>query len=267
MQIWGRMRAGATTLAVTVLAGLLAACGGGGEDTGGTVATVDFVAAADRICVDAAERDIAARHAGLPTQVAYLERLRDDREEVLAQLEALEAPDDAAASFDRYVESRRRALQGLREGIDAAERGDEAATEEFRAAARRRVLAGLALASDAGLVACAGALDPAERQAVEETIALSVVPKQAREFCSKHTSEAMVATNFGSVSECIRQQSRRSRASAVSIEELRGIDGISADAVVALGEGEKVSGHYEAALVYEDGVWKFDAVTEAPDGA
>jgi hypothetical protein len=258
-----KLAAVAAALVAALTAMLLAGCGGGGEEGTETTSQAAFRAAADRICAEVARADIETRHRDLGT-LAYLEHLRDDRERALAELEALQAPDDVATAYDAYLEARRRSLVGIDEGTAAARSEEPQAVEEFRAAARGRVEEGLKLAGEAGLVACAGELSPAERKAAEEPIALSVQPRRAREFCTRRTSAAMVESSFDGVADCVRRQSHRSRDDTASVEQISGIDGVGATAVVAVGRSGGDEEAYEAALVYEDGVWKLDAVSAAP---
>jgi hypothetical protein len=245
-------------VAAAALAAGLAACGG---ESGGSEDAAGFAAAADGICVEAAERDVAARSAPRDSQTAYLRRLRADRAQTLRQLAALEPPQAAAASYRGFLDARREAIAGLDEVIPEAE--DAAVVEAFRVGARERVLAAQGLAAEAGLRACAGALGADERAAVGETVALSVQRARAREFCAERSSAAMVANNFAGVADCVRRQSRRSRADRAEIEELSGVDGVSANAIVTLSGAE--SAEYEVSLIYEDGTWKYDAVSPLPE--
>jgi len=244
----------------------LAACGGSG-DAETTGEEDGFAAAADRICVADAKRDITTRHdATTGGETEFLRQLLRNRRQTLRRLEQLTPPDDATAGFERLLAARREIIARLEDGIEAAAAGDTATLDRFRAAARRRLLAAEDTAAEIGLTACAGTLPPSERAEVEAAIAASTEPARAGEFCRDHVSEAMVASNFGgSVARCIDQQTQRATTDSVAIDELRGVAGVSADVIVSLLANDERAGAYEAALVREGGSWRLDAVSPAPE--
>ncbi len=249
-----------TTLAGTTLTALaLAACGGGGAETAGD--SEDFAVAADRICTEAAKRDIGTRHAATADNAAYLRQLQEQRRAAVVELAALTPPAELADRFDEYLSLRQQAATSIGDGIGAAEAEDSAAFEDFRSVARKRVLAAQRLAADLGLSACAGTLPASDRASIEAVIASSTDPSQAREFCREHVSEAMIAANFGSLSDCIREQSKRSATEAIRIDEFSGVAGVSADAIATLSTGDERAGTYEILLVEEGGSWRLDAVS------
>ena len=256
-----------TTALVSALAAsaLLAACGSDAPESTAdreAVAREGFVPVADRICVAAAKRDVAARNAPRGSQAAYLGRLLADRVETLRRLTALEPPTAIEAVFREHLAARGEAIAGLREAIAQAD--DAEAIERFRVSARERVLEAQALAAKAGLRSCAGTLRPDERKAIDETIALSVRPERARKFCAERSTAAMIANNFSGVADCVQRQSQRSVLDQVTIDQLSGVDGVSANAIVTLSGEGRARERYELALVYEDGAWKYDAVSPAP---
>ncbi len=247
----------AALVAVASAAMLVVACGGDSGEDG-----EEFAAAADRICVETAERDVAERPGRSTSQVEYLEQLRASREQTLRQLEGLSPPGDSTAAFEDYLASRREAVERLGDGIKAVEDENAGAYERFRRAARKRVEAGDELAGEAGLVACAGTVSPAERRAIEETVAMSIEPARAREFCAERSTEAMIAGSFSGIADCARQQSQRAETESATIVRLSGIDGVSANALAALDYANGEKGRFEVSLHFEDGVWKFDSVSE-----
>ena len=244
---------------------MLAACGGDATESTAdreSATKEDFASAADRICIATAKRDVVAREAPQRSQAAYLRRLLANRVEALRRLTALAPPAAVEAAFREHLAVRRESITGLREAVTQAD--DAEAIERFRLSARERVLEAQALAAKAGLRACAGTLRPNERKAIDETIALSVRPGRAQEFCADRSTAAMIANNFSGIADCVQRQSQRSVLDQVAIDQLSGVDGVSANAIVTL-SGEGRSGErYELALAYEDGTWKYDAVSPAP---
>ncbi len=260
-----RFQAPAALVSALAASVLMIACGGDATESTAdreSAAKEGFAPAADRICVAAAKRDVAARNAPRSSQAAYLRRLLAARVEALGRLTALEPPAAVAAAFREHLAARREAIAGLRGAIAQAD--DAEAIERFRLSARERVLEAQALAAKAGLRACAGTLRPDERRAIEETIALSVRPQRAREFCAERSTAAMIANNFSGVADCVQRQSQRSALDQVAIDQLSGVDRVSADAIVTLSGEGRARERYELALVYEDGAWKYDAVSPAP---
>ncbi len=129
--------------AVLVAAALLAGCGGGGGDDSSDDAKVetkaDFIAAADKICV---ERDTRSRELAREqdTDVGRLSgRLADAYEDAIAKLEALELPAGAArAGARRYVQSvtaMRRPVQRMKATAAEVENADD--VTELKAAGAR----------------------------------------------------------------------------------------------------------------------------------
>jgi hypothetical protein len=245
---------------VAVATALLAACGSGGELT-----EEEFAAAADRICADASRRDVVARRLGVQGQVEYLNALRHNRKEALRQLDRLQAPSEGADAFEAFLAARREAAIRIEDGIEAAVDGDIAALAAFRIAARERVVAAQALAAEAGLEACAGHLPARERIAIGAAIGASVDPARARQFCLRHTTTEMVALHFGSLAACVREQARRPSTDALQIQDLFGVAGVSANAIVALSQAGRPVGRYEITLVHDGRTWRYDQASPAAE--
>ncbi len=248
-------------LLVAAAGALIAACGGG--ESGGE--SEDFATAADRICAETARRDVAARSARPQSQAAYLRELRRNRKEALSELDRLTPPPAAAERFEEFFAIRREAAIRIEEGIEAAEEGDVFALRDFRLAARERVVAAQAIAAALGLEACAGLLPARERAAVASAIDASIDPDRSHRFCRRHTTATMLASTFGSLAACVQQQARRTAPEALRIEELFGVAGVSASAIVTLTEDGEAVGRYEIALVHEGDTWRYDGASPAPE--
>ncbi len=244
---------------VAAAGALIAACG---AESGGDAE--DFAAAADRICAETARRDVDARRADPQSQADYLRQLRHNRKEALRELERLSPPAIDAERFDAFLAIRHEAAIGIEEGIEAADRGDVLALNAFRLAARERVLAAQAIAAEIGLEACAGRLPARERAAVGEAIGAALDPARAEQFCTRHTTPAMRSHHFGSVSTCVAAQASRQPTDSVTIEELYGVAGVAANAIVALSRAGEPLGRFEVALVHEGDTWRYDDASPVP---
>lgn len=239
---------------------LMAACGGSG---GEPADAEEFAAAADRICAEGARRDVAARHQSLGSQAEYLNELRRIRKDALRELEGLRPPSEDAAGFEAFVDVRHEAAIRIEDGIEAALDGDVAALRAFRKAARERVVAAQRIAAGIGLEACSGQLPARERAAVGAAIDASVDPTRAQQFCLRHATESMVAFHFGSLTACVREQARRPASDAVAIDELYGVAGIAANAIVTVSQDGTPVGRYEITLVHDGAGWRYDQASPA----
>jgi hypothetical protein len=147
-------------------AAALAGCGpfgdGGGGD--GTLTEEEFAARGGEICGAAQER-VADVQRDPPTSrqdsIRFADRLIEVFEGEVAELQALEPPDERAEAFARYLEARREAIDRLEQGRDAAEANDpqgyaDAQAEVASSQVERAELAQRAGLSDCSRVAGAG---------------------------------------------------------------------------------------------------------------
>jgi hypothetical protein len=250
------------TTAATVA--LLAACGGGGDEGGD-----DFASAANAICVEGAERDLAIQAgqqgSGPEASARFLAALGASRARVATELAKLPVADELAEGRDDLVASRQRAVKAILAGEQAAQDEDIAVYESARARARAIGDEGDALAAELGLAACARALPAAERQEIEALLRLTVDVERARELCTERATGRFVADRFAGVSECVTAQSEEPAADRIEITDLSGTSEVFATAYVELsGPGGSEPLEYEAGLVYEDGLWKLNTLVEVP---
>lgn len=235
----------------------LASCGDDDSDS-----VEPFVADADAICTELAEDELVAfaASAGPETSVDYLEQIRDQRAEALDRLEALEVPDESASVFDDYVAKLEQSKQVTDEAAAAAaeQRADEFAAARVEArnvrAEANEIGAGL------GFSACAGVLTAEDQAQVTETLELTIDPEAARELCSERSTEAFIATRFESVADCAKAQAAETPVETVTVTELQGVEGVSANVLLELGSAKGDSVEYEASLAYEDGAWKLNSI-------
>ncbi|MEK6278519.1 MAG: hypothetical protein AABM29_10965, partial [Actinomycetota bacterium] len=141
-------------LCVAALAAATTALSACGSDE---LSVDDFTKQADKVCRDNQEEFSSIQ--GTPPKTAdqaeaQAEALIEVADQALDELRSLSPPEDIAATYDRYLEARERALGYLEDGRDAAAANDPKAY----AAAKRKAAAGqaarLALARDVGLRDC-----------------------------------------------------------------------------------------------------------------
>ena len=139
----------AAALAALVIA--LPTCGSDEQST------PDFVKSADRICRD--NQQEFAQIQSTPPKTAdqaekQAEALIDVSEQAVDELRDLSSPEDGAAVYDRYLESRERALGYLEDGRDAAAANDPKAYAAAKRKAASQQASRLALARRLGLRDC-----------------------------------------------------------------------------------------------------------------
>ena len=235
---------------------LFAACGDDDSDAEA------FVADADAICTTLAEDELAAYAAvpGPALSPEYLEEVAGLRAEAIADLEALDPPEDSAGGFDEYLATLEQANAVVDDAIDAVADDDLDALLDARAEARELRLEANETGAGIGFVACAGVLSDADAEEITETLELSIDPGAARELCRERATETFIAARFASVADCERAQGAGTTAETVTVTELQGVEGVSANVLAELGDADGGSAEYEASLAYEDGVWKLNSI-------
>lgn len=134
----GRLRYTLAQAASLLIAATLAGCGSFGDDDGDNAAPSEdeFVARGDEIC-RTAQREVAEVQRDPPTSrqesVRFAESLIAIFEDEIAQLAALDPPDDAGAAFDRYLDAREEAIALLEEGRQSAAENDAEGYAEAQA--------------------------------------------------------------------------------------------------------------------------------------
>ena len=136
----------------------------------------DFATAADRICAEAARRDVPARRAAAAESGRIPERAAPQPQGGAARARPADATGGLGRRFDDFFAARHEAAIRIEDGIEAAHEGDVSALRDFRVAARERVVDAQAIAARLGLEACAGRLPAHERAAVGAAIDASIDP-------------------------------------------------------------------------------------------
>jgi len=151
-------------------AAALAGCGPLGDDGEGGAALTEeeFAARGDEIC-RAAQEQVAEVQRDPPASredsIRFTEELIAVFEDEIAELEALEPPDDRGEAFDRYMEARRETVELLEQGRDAAEENDAEGYADAQAEVAAGQVERAELAQEAGLSGCsrvAGGSPPPE---------------------------------------------------------------------------------------------------------
>ncbi len=241
---------------------VLAACGGGGNDTS------SFISQADGICQDRAQQGEAVRTDVGPVQDAQsaqelATRLIKVDAPSLDRLKALNAPSSASDSFQQYLSHRDDALAELRKGVTAAGRDDQAAYAQAQAASRKASDEADAVAAKMGLKACAEQLSADQEDAVRAVV-VRTATKDDPDECTDDFTESFVKAQWGSVSACKKAQTGGAApVESLNIKDVKGVDGAYAETTVLAHGGTSDGQTLLATTVYEGGSWKLDSVGPA----
>jgi hypothetical protein len=139
-------------------AAALAGCGPLGDDDGeGALSEREFTSRGEEICRSAQQR-VAEVQRDPPTSRAASVRFAEDLiaifDDEVAQLEALEPPEERRAAFDSYLAARREAIDALERGRAAAEDNDPQGYADAQAEAAEGQVQRAELAQEAGLNDC-----------------------------------------------------------------------------------------------------------------
>ena len=146
-------------VASLLLAAALTGCGPFGDDDsgGGTPSDEEFVQRGDEICRSSQEQvaELRSRPPTTPQQSArFTEELIGIFEGEVAELSALEPPEEMRGALDRYLRARREAIGILERGLAAAEREDAQGYAEAQADVAARQLERAELAGQVGFSDC-----------------------------------------------------------------------------------------------------------------
>jgi hypothetical protein len=231
----------------------------------------DFVAEADEICTEQVRgfqevEDKLGSSTSLEEEAKLQKQLLPLRDKSLSELEEVEAPEDAAKQFDRYLEIRRQLRDLRKEQLKLLEKGDEEALDPVNEKIGDLNDELDVVGEKAGLKACASVLpeDQAkEAQEVVEEVALTTDPKRV---CRELVTQNYLDVGFeGEFEECAKFQREESDnfADEVKVGEVSGVADTSASVHIT-----EVGGMYDGeesiwVLRREGGKWKVNLISAA----
>jgi hypothetical protein len=131
---------------------LLSACGGGGEDR---LSAEEFREQANAICLEYDDRIDALETPGSPEDIpGYVEEVIPIVEEGLAELRALQPPEEFEEDYETMLDETAKAIPAARALSDAAAEEDAAAVQDAIAQGQRADEASSRVANELGLEEC-----------------------------------------------------------------------------------------------------------------
>jgi hypothetical protein len=257
------IRFASTAIAALALASTLVACGGS------ELSADDFRAEADEICVNQVKGFIEIEQRlgvseGLAEEAVLQGQLGKIRERSLSELEELEAPDEVAQPWDRYLQIRRQLIDLRQEHLKLLREGKEKGLGPLN-----EKISSLngdldEVGEEAGLTACASVLpqDQAEEAlAVVKEVALTSDPKRV---CDELVTESYLEVGFeGKFETCasFQKENGDNFADKIEVEKIEGV--ADTQALVTITEIGGALGGEETiwALHREDGKWKVNLVS------
>jgi hypothetical protein len=248
-----------------VIALTVAACGSSEPST------EDFRAEADEICVEQVRnfQDVEDRLGSSTTledEAKLQKELMPFRQEALAGLEAVEAPEDSGKAWNRYLDLRRELRDLRKQQLALLEKGDEEALEPLNEKISELNDELDEVGVDAGLLACASVLPKGqakEAEAVVKEVALTTDPKRV---CRELVTQNYLDTGFeGSFEECSKFQREEAEnfAEEVEVQEVSGVADTSAAVTIT-----EVGGMYDGeestwVLRREGDTWKVNLISSS----
>lgn len=248
---------------VLFLATALAACGDSGSSS------EDFVAEADEICVEQVRsfqqvEDRLGSSTTLEQEAKMQKELLPIREESLASLEELEAPEESEKAWNRYLELRAELRDLRKEQLALLEKGDEEALEPLNEKISDLNDELDEVGKEAELLACASVLpkDQAkEAEEVVEEVALTTDPKRV---CDELVTQNYLDVGFeGKFEECAKFQKEEADnfAEDLKVEKVDGVADTSASVTITE-EGGMYDGEESTwVLRREGGGWKVNLIS------
>jgi hypothetical protein len=253
----------AIALAILVLGALVAAgCGDSGSSN------EDFVAEADQICTQQTADSVKVEdRLGYPLSLEegaeFQGELAPIRQEGLEQLEGLEAPDELADDWDRYLAARRESGELREEQVKLLEAGDEEKVKALNAEIEANSDELEKAAKDVGMEACGRILPADQREEVVdvvEEVALTTDPKLV---CRDLVTPGYLELGFeGSYEECAEFQRKNADkfATDVEIDDVEGVADTQAVVKITDVDGQFAGEESAWTLVHRDDGWKVAAI-------
>lgn len=249
-------------IATAVAAMALVACGDSEPSAD------DFRAEADEICQQQSQRFIEIEtELGTPLNIKddteFQKRLNVVRQSSLGELEEIEAPDEVAKDWNRYIEIRNELIDLRKEQFQLLEKEDEKALEPVN-----EKIGGLndeldAVAKKIGLDMCASVLpkdQQKEAEAIVEEVSLTTDPERV---CRELVTPNYLELGFeGSYEKCARFQKANEEkfATEIEFEKTEGVEDTVATVTITDVDGMFAGEESQWTLVREDDEWKVFAI-------
>jgi predicted small lipoprotein YifL len=144
-------------LVLAAFAALLASAAGCGDDGPREVSASELVAKGDARCEEGRQRFAEIQQTALRNANDAADQTRDlidAANDELNDLRDLVPPDELADAYDAYLDSRVRAIEVMKQGLDAAERDDDKAYVDAQARAAAGAASRTTLAEAVGFMVC-----------------------------------------------------------------------------------------------------------------
>jgi len=248
-----------------VLALLLGIAGCGSSEP----SAEDFQAEADEVCVEQVRNfqkveDRLGSSTSLEQEAKLQKELLPFREQAIADLEEIEAPEDAEKDWDRYLELRQELRDLRKEQLALLAKGDEEALEPLN-----KKISDLndeldEVGKDAGLLACASVLPKDQAKEAEEVVEEVALTTEPKRVCDELVTQNYLDTGFeGSFEECAKFQKANAEdfAEEVEVEKVDGVADTSAAVTIT-----EIGGMYDGeettwVLRREGGQWKVNLIS------
>jgi hypothetical protein len=229
----------------------------------------DFRAEADEVCVAQVRNfqkteDRLGSSTSLEQEAKLQKELLPFREEAIADLEEIEAPEDSEKAWNRYLDLRLELRDLRKQQLGLLEKGNEKALEPLNEKIGDLNDELDEVGQEAGLLACASVLPKDQAKEAEEVVkevALTTVPKQV---CDELVTQNYLDTGFeGSFEECAKFQREEAEnfADEVEVEKVDGVADTSASVTIT-----EVGGMYDGeettwVLRREGDQWKVNLIS------
>jgi hypothetical protein len=241
----------------------LAACGGSESSS------EDFTAESDEVCVEQvrnfqAVEDRLGSSTSIEEEAKIQKELLPIREESLADLEEIEAPEESGKEWDRYLEIRRELLDLRKQQLELLEKGDEKALEPLNEKISDLNDELDEVGEEAGLLACASVLPEDQAEEAEEVVKEVALTTDPKRVCDELVTQNYLDLGFeGKYEECAKFQKENADdfAEKVKVEEVTGVADTSASVRIT-----EIGGIYDGeettwTLRNEDGQWKVNLIS------
>ncbi len=252
-----------------LLTGALAACGGDDDDSGSE--GEDFASQASAVCIDAGDQ-IADINLDLgydqdeQDTIKKVTAVSSVREQVLADLEALEPPTDQAEDFDAYLAERQETIDLVEPQLRALEVGDEEQIAAAGAMVQASSDKAQKAAAELGLEGCDSELPSDDADAAEDVLRVHLTTADPATSCNSDelVTEPYLVEALGGVEACKRLQKRDANnpdalPTDIKVTSVEGTDGVSAF-IEFEDVGGKFDGEPATATLYFDDGWKIFSI-------